>query len=139
MELVNLELTDLLEIVTPRLEELFDQLLECNEGLADQLVELATEFAQEVLELVPQELEAFLNNAVELVQESGVLEDLESVLEGLDKLFEMFEEGIEAFLELPPHEQIRLTAVLACLVFCPELLIEHPELLKPLLIENNNA
>lgn len=135
MEQITMELSMVLQEMTPKLEQLFDDLLECAEGTAENLIELATSFGQELLENAANELQGFFKNVIELLEESGVLEGLVQLIEGLNAIVEAIEAGIEAFQELPTHEQVRLIAVAISIVACPDLLLAQPELLRPLQLE----
>ena len=109
LEIDPLELTDLIENPGQLLEKAFDTLLEAFEG--DDLGDIlggTLEVLDAMLGEGLQVLEKFFDQAIELIGESGILEELAG---NLGKLGEALLDGIERIMELPINDILRIGAL----------------------------
>jgi hypothetical protein len=132
VEIDFVEVTDLVEVPSPRLEEAYEDVQDALEGEVPKLVEALQELGRALIAEGGEVLREFLGSALELLEQSGVLEALRDAIEAHTAIAEALAQGLEAIAELPLEELIRLLGMVAIALNDPEL-FEDEELMRLLL------
>ena len=137
MELEGIELADLLEgaseILEEKSEKLTEAVFEAFEQGMEKAVESAQAFGEALLEQGTESVESFLSSALEMLEDSGSLEELKTLLEGSNQLLENLNAGVERLIELPTEELLPIIALIAIACIEPTLLLENPQIVEALL------
>ncbi len=122
------------EAAADKLETGLASLAEGGEDGLEQVIHAANELATGIMEVGEPGVEDFLERSKELLETSGVFDEIAEVAGAAWEVFtEVLEAAIEGLAEIPPEELQRIAVIVVLAVFAPEVLLENPELLVRLL------